>query len=365
MIPFFSLAAQNRRLKKCILTRMSEVIDSSDFCNGRFVKEFEDKFSSLVCNYHTCAVSSGSAALILGLRALNLDEDTEVIVPANTFIATALAPIHLRLRTVFVDCSLDSATIDITDLKRKITRNTRCVIGVHLYGNAFSIDEVLDVCSDNHLFLLEDCAQAYGTLYKGRPVGTFGDIGCFSFYPSKNIGSYGESGAVITKNLEYDRIIRGLRNHGSFQRYYHELNGYNMKMDSIQAVILFEKLKIFNELQAARRMLASFYYRHIKNEHIHLLSVPSECNPVHHLFVLTVCNRNKFIAYMRDCGIETAIHYPVPCHLQKCFSFLNHKRGDIPNSEYLSDHVVSIPFYPELPLSDAKYVADVINSYKG
>jgi len=237
-INFMDLKRQYFEMKDEILAAVQEVCEETAFSSGPFVENFEDKFSSY-CNAKYCAgVNSGTTALHLAMIALGIKPGDEVIIPANTFIATAWAVSYVQAVPVFVDCKSDTWNIDQRAIEKKITKKTKAIIGVHLYGQPFDVDPIKEICEKNNLYFVEDCAQAHGAKYKGEKVGTFGDIACFSFYPGKNLGAYGEGGAVVTNNKNYHEHIKNLRNHGSAKRYYHDELGFNMRMDGIQGAIL-------------------------------------------------------------------------------------------------------------------------------
>lgn len=363
MISYFSLAKQNKSIKKEILKSISSIVDSGDFCNGFYVRDFENRLIDYLNISNAVGVSSGSSALIVSLKALNLRSEDEIIIPTNTFFATAAAVAHINCKVVFVDCDVNTANIDIEDLERKITKNTKCIIGVHLYGNPFDIYKVIEICKKYNIKLIEDCAQSFGSLYDNKMVGTFGICGCFSFYPSKNIGAFGEAGAVVTNDTDIATNIKALCNHGSFNKYFHDYMGFNMKMDCIQAAILSTKMKYIDEWNDKRRHIVNTYLSEIKNPNISFIKTLNNTKSVNHLFVVIVKDRKNFMEYMSNKGIETAIHYPIPCHLQKAFSYLCYKIGDFPQAEYLSSHIVSLPLYPELRSDELYEIVETINRY--
>lgn len=362
-INFFDLKKQYDNNKDEIDNAINRVLQSSDFSGGSFTKKFENNFA-LYCNTdYVCCVNSGTSALHLALLALDIKPRDEVIVPTNTFIATAWAPLYANAIPVFVDCDPETWNLDINDLERKITKRTKAVIGVHLYGQPFEVDSVREICKQNGLLLVEDCAQAHGAKYKGKKVGGISDIGCFSFYPSKNLGAFGEGGAIATNSIEYCEKIRKLRNHGSVEKYYHEVVGFNMRMDSLQGAVLDVKLKYLDTWNKRRREVAEKYITQIHNKKIKFQRRLKHTVPVYHLFVVTVEEREKFISMLEDENIHCGLHYPIPCHLQKAFSNLGYKSGDFPNSEFLSNHCVSLPIYPELSNDKVDKIIDLINKY--
>ena len=236
---------------------------------------------------------------------------------------------------------------------------------MHLYGQPFDIDSVKEICDKHNLFLVEDAAQAQGARYKGKTVGVFGEMACFSFYPGKNLGACGEAGGITTSNEKYVKHIHSLRNHGSTERYYHDEIGYNYRMGGLEGASLSVKLKYLESWNNRRRKIASRYYKEISNSKVNLQSVPAYADGVHHLFVVTVEYKEAFVKHLADNNINAAYHYPVPCHLQKAYSFLNYKEGSMPNAEYLAKHCVSLPMFPELKDEEVNHVIKTINSYKG
>ncbi|MBI2641400.1 DegT/DnrJ/EryC1/StrS family aminotransferase [Candidatus Roizmanbacteria bacterium] len=364
-IPLLDLKEQYRTIKKEINAAIQNVLNDAAFSGGPYVGLFEKHFAKYNGAPYTVGLNSGTSALYLALIALNIKAGDEVIVPVNTFIATAWAVSYVGAKPVFADCTRDTWQIDPSKLERKINRKTKAIIGVHLFGQPFNIDRVMATAKKYKLVLIEDCAQAHGGRYKGKKVGMFGDIGCFSFYPSKNLGAYGEGGAIVTKNLGIAQRIRSLRNHGSLKKYYHTEIGFNMRMDGIQAAILDVKLNYLERWNKRRRQIAHMYQTQIKNPHIVLQYQPLWSGSVYHLFVIKTKRREKFMRSMEKNRIMTAIHYPIPCHLQKAYNHLGYKTGDFPVAESYSKQCVSIPMYPEMTDSEAKKVIEAINRYEG
>lgn len=298
------------------------------------------------------------------MRALGIQQGDEVILPTNTFISTAWAPAYLGATPIFVDCDLYTGNIDPKDVIKKVTKRTKAVIGVHLYGQPLEIEKIQEICKDYKLFFIEDCAQAFGAMYKNNYVGTFGDIGCFSFYPSKNLGAYGDAGAVITKNKHYYDKIGMLKNHGSNIKYHHEFIGYNMRMDSIQAAVLNVKIKYLLEWNKKRQEIAKIYNERIINKYITKIGEKNHSQNVYHIYGIRTKNRDKLKKYLEGKDIYTSIHYPICCHLQKAFKYLGYTAGDFPNSELFMNECLSLPMYPELNRDEIEYVIKYINEYK-
>ena len=359
------LSGQHAQIKTEIFEAFEKVYEKTAFSGGPFVQEFEQKFSNYIGSDYSIGVGNGTIALHLAMLALGIGPGDEVIIPANTFIATAWGVSHAGATPVFVDCEADTWEIDASKIEAAITAKTKAVIGVHLYGQPFDIDTVKTICDKHNLFLVEDAAQAQGARYKGKTVGVFGEMACFSFYPGKNLGACGEAGGITTNNEKYVKHIHSLRNHGSTERYYHDEIGYNYRMGGLEGASLSVKLNYLESWNNRRREIAKKYHSEISNPKIKLQSIPNYADGVHHLFVVTVDDRDAFVRYLSENDINAAYHYPVPCHLQKAYSFLGHKKGDFPNSEYLADHCVSLPMYPELAEEKVRIVIDVLNKYKG
>lgn len=327
------------------------------------MQEFEQKFSNYIGSDYSIGVGNGTIALHLAMLALGIGAGDEVIIPANTFIATAWGVSHAGATPVFVDCEVDTWEIDSTKIEAAITPKTKAIIGVHLYGQPFDIDAVNEICVKHNLFLVEDAAQAQGARYKGKTVGVFGEMACFSFYPGKNLGACGEAGGITTNNEKYVKHIHSLRNHGSTERYYHDEIGYNYRMGGLEGASLSVKLNYLESWNNRRREISKKYYTGISNSKVKLQSIPSYADGVHHLFVVTVEDKEAFVKHLSDNDINAAYHYPVPCHLQKAYSSLGYKLGDFPNSEYLASHCVSLPMYAELTEEQVSRVISAVNSF--
>ena len=362
-IPCLDLKGQNQQVKAEIFEAFEKVYNSTAFSGGTFVEEFESNFAQYSQTKYALGVSNGTTALHLAMLALGIGNGDEVIIPANTFIATAWGVSHAGATPVFVDCTLDTWEIDATKIEEKITAKTKAVIGVHLYGQPFNIDAVKAICDKHNLFLVEDAAQAQGARYKGLPVGGFGEMACFSFYPGKNLGACGEAGGITTNNEAYYNHIKSLRNHGMTVRYFHDEIGYNYRMGGLEGASLQVKLKYLEGWNNRRRAIAKRYQSEIKNDKIKMQAQPDFADSVFHLFVVTTENKEEFCQYLSGNNIIPAFHYPVPCHLQKAYTHLGYKVGDFPNSEYLAAHCVSLPMFAELTDEQVNHVIDVINKY--
>ena len=309
------------------------------------------------------ALNNGTSALHLALRSLNIGENDEVIIPSWTFIATAWAVSYVGAKIVFADVDEETWQIDPEDVKRKITKRTKAIIGVHIYGQPFNINEIIKIANEYNLYLIEDTAQAHGAEYYNKKVGTFGIVNAFSFYPSKNLGSYGEAGAIATNNDEIANRIKILRNQGQKVRYEHVEIGYNMRMEGFQGAVLNVKLKYLDKWNERRREIAKRYLNEINNPKIKFQKVVEGGKGVYHLFVIKVKDREKFINHLEKFGVGYSFHYPKPVHLQKAYEFLNYKEGSLPITEELSRTTISIPLFPEMTDEEVNYVINVINDY--
>ena len=357
------LKGQHQQIKKEVFELFEKVYENTAFSGGPFVEQFEKDFSNYTQTKYAIGVNNGTSALHLAMLALGIGAGDEVIIPANTFIATAWAISYVGATPVFVDCDKDNWEIDPAQIEKAITAKTKAIIGVHLYGMPFDIDAVLSIAKKHNLFLVEDAAQAQGARYKGITVGGFGEMACFSFYPGKNLGACGEAGGITTNNEVYQKHLNSLRNHGSMVRYYHDEVGFNMRMGGLEGASLQVKLKYLEGWNNRRREIAKMYHAGIKNTKIKMQTQPEWADSIYHLFVVTTDEKDKFVKHLQSNGVNPGFHYPVPCHLQKAYSSLNYKVGDFPNSEYLASHCVSLPMYAELSNDDVNKVIDAINNY--
>lgn len=339
--------------------------DNTSFSGGMCAEEFDKEFAAFCGSKYASGVNNGTSALHCAMMALGVKPGDEVIVPANTFIATAWAPSYCGATPVFVDCTSDTWEIDPDKIEEKITDKTKGIIGVHLYGQPFEFDKVKAIADKYGLFVVEDCAQAHGAIYKGKKVGTLGEMGCFSFYPGKNLFCFGEGGSVTSDNQEYIDKINIIKNHGSKVRYQHEMIGYNMRLEGTQGAVLSVGLSHLDEWSEKRWEIGNRYLKEITNPLITMQAHPEGTKTVFHLFVITVEKRDEFIEYMNEHGIGCDRHYPIPCHLQEAYAHLGYKEGDCPNAEYLAKHCVSLPMFPELTDEEVAYVIEMCNQFKG
>ena len=334
------------------------------FSGGKYADEFAENFAAyLGCKYAT-GVNNGTSALHLAMLALGIGPGDEVIVPANTYIATAWGVTYTGATPVFADCREDTWEIDPDSVRGKITARTKAIIGVHLYGQPFAYRELRQIADQDGLFLVEDCAQSAGAEYEGIKTGHLCDISCFSFYPGKNLYAFGEGGAVTTDHPEWMDKINVLKNQGCRTRYYHEAVGYNMRLEGIQGAVLSVGLRYLDAWNARRIELGERYDREIRNPIIQKQVHPAGTRTVYHLYEIQVSDPEDFIAYMRARGVECNRHYPVPCHLQKAYADLGYHAGDLPHAEKLAAHCVTLPMFPEMTDEEAELVIRLCNDYK-
>ncbi len=362
-VPFFDLKRQYAQLKPEIAPAIESVLEATAFSGGPFADKFDKEFSAYCGTAYSRGLNSGTSALHLALLALGIQPGDEVIVPAHTFIASAWGISYVGATPVFVDSLADTWEIDPAAVERAITSKTKAIIVVHLYGVPADLGALQKIASARNIQIIEDCAQAHGALYQGKKVGSIGAAGCFSFYPSKNLGAYGEAGAVTTNTEEVARRVEILRSHGAEVRYVHQTIGYNMRMDGIQGAVLSAKLPHLDSWNARKASIVAKYRKGIINPKVTLQAITAGATPAYHLFVVTTPNRQKFIDHLTSQGITTALHYPIPCHLQQAYAYLGYKKGDLPNAEHIAEHCVSLPLFPELTDHEVDRVIDAVNSY--
>ncbi len=362
-VPFVSFLPMEKELELDLKNAFSRVLKHSWYIHGEEDRSFEKSFAEYCGSQYCIGVGNGLDALSLSLKALEIKEDDEVIVPANTFVATALAVSHIGAKPVFVDPMISTYNIDPKKIEKVITKKTKAIIPVHLYGQACDMDEIIKISKMYELKVIEDCAQAHGAKYKDKKVGTFGDVGCFSFYPGKNLGALGDAGAVITNNKELEEKIRILGNYGSDYKYHHIYNGYNSRLDELQAAFLLCKIPHLDRMNEDRRRIACRYLNEINNSKIVLPLVDSKCIPVWHVFGIRCKKRDELAEYLSKLGIGINMHYPIPLHLQDCYKNMRYTVGDFPTAEEISKTELSIPMFYGLPDKEIDYVIDAINSF--
>jgi dTDP-4-amino-4,6-dideoxygalactose transaminase len=347
-VPFVDLRVQYLSIKEEIDEAVARVFDNTAFILGREVEAFEAAFAEYTGARFCIGLNNGTAAIQLALMACGLGAGDEVIVPANTFFATAEAVSTAGATPVFVDADPASYNIDVSKIEAAITERTRAIIPVHLYGQAADLDPIFEIAERRGLIVIEDAAQAHGSLYKGRRVGALGRAGCFSFYPGKNLGAYGEGGAVVTNDEDVARRVRLLRDHGSAQKYHHEIIGYNFRLEGIQGAVLNVKLRHLDRWNKLRREHAALYAELLRESGLRLPREMSYAEHVYHLYVVQSDGRDALQQTLNESGVQTGIHYPIPIHLQPAYASLNYRRGDFPEAERQAVRVLSLPMFPEL-----------------
>ncbi|HVF87626.1 MAG TPA: DegT/DnrJ/EryC1/StrS family aminotransferase [Pyrinomonadaceae bacterium] len=363
-VPFVDLQAQYKQIKRGVDAAVARVLESAAFILGREVEAFEEAFAEYVGAQFCVGVGSGTAAIQLAVTACGVGHGDEVIVPANTFFATAEAVSTAGATPVFVDADPMSYTIDVMKIETAITPRTRAIIPVHLYGQAADLDPIFEIAARHNLSVIEDAAQAHGAEYKGRKVGSLGRANCFSFYPGKNLGAYGEGGAVMTDDASVARRVRLLRDHGSEQKYRHDVVGYNFRLEGIQAAVLGVKLKHldgWNELRRAHaRRYSTLLCDAARRGHLALPSEMPYARHVYHLYVVQTERRDEMQKSLSAAGVQTGIHYPIPVHLQPAYNSLGYKPGDFPEAERQATRVLSLPMYPELTGEQIAHVTEEV-----
>ncbi len=346
------------------LEAIRKCCEDTAFSGGKYADKFDEEFAAYVGTKYAQGVNNGTSALHCALSSLGIGPGDEVIVPANTYIATAWGVTYTGATPVFADCTADTWEIDPESAQSRITDRTKAILGVHLYGQPFDYDSIKKIADENGLAVVEDCAQAHGAKFEGRNVGTLGKLGCFSFYPGKNLYAFGEGGSVTTSDKDLNDYINVMKNQGCAIRYYHEMIGYNYRLEGLQGAILSVSLKYLPEWTARRCRIGKRYIERINNPKFTLQAHPSNTEPVFHLFEAEVDgDPERFLQYMADRDIECNRHYPVPCHLQKAYAHLGYREGDCPNAEYLAKHCVTLPLFPEMTDDEIDMVIDAVNAY--
>jgi dTDP-4-amino-4,6-dideoxygalactose transaminase len=360
-VPFLDLRSQHAPLREEFDRAIREVIDRSAFAGGPFVAKFEEDFATYCNCQNAIGLGSGTEALWLTLLALGVGTEDEVITVPSTFMATAEAITYCGAKPVFVDVDERTYTMDPTELEKALTVKTKAVIPVHLFGQPAEMDSILQFAHKHGLFVIEDAAQAHGATYKGRKAGSLGDAGCFSFYPGKNLGAFGEAGAVVTNNFALQEKIRVLRDHGQVRKYHHTMVGWNCRMDGIQAAVLSIKLRHLERGNQLRRVHALQYNQAF--EGVDDLVMPSEATyarHVYHIYAIRVQDRNEVMRDLEEKGIGCGVHYPVPIHLQEAYRNLGYSRGAFPVSERTAGEFISLPMFPELTEAQIQFVAEAV-----
>jgi dTDP-4-amino-4,6-dideoxygalactose transaminase len=363
-VPFVDLQAQFRPIADEVRSAIDGVLESSEFVLGETVESFERDFAAYCSREHCVGVSSGTAALHLALRALDIGPGDEVITVPNTFIATVWAISYVGATPVFVDVDDETYNMAVDTVEKKITDKTKAILPVHLYGHPADMDPIHELAQRNQLYVVEDASQAHGAEYRGRPAGSMSDVSCFSFYPGKNLGAYGDAGAVVTNDIRIAERVRQLRHHAQSERYVHSELGYNYRMDGIQGAVLNVKLRYLDEWTSDRRRVATAYAQGLTG--LDALQLPIEASyakHVYHIYAILLESektRHSLQEWLSEAGIETGRHYPIPVHLQKAYTWLGHSPGDFPVAESIAKRELSLPIYAELTEADLLRITDSI-----
>jgi dTDP-4-amino-4,6-dideoxygalactose transaminase len=363
-VPFLDLKVQYRQIEAELKPVLEDIMANGAFIGGPQVAAFEDEFAAFCGVKHCVGLSSGTDALRFALMAAGVGSGDEVVTVPNTFIATTEAIAQAGATPVFVDVDPRTCCIDIDKIQHRITPRTRAIVPVHLYGQMADMDPILAIARQRQLVVIEDACQAHGALYRGRPAGSMGLVGCFSFYPGKNLGAFGDAGAVVTDDDQLAQTMRMLREHGQSRKYYHEMEGYTGRLDAIQAAVLRLKLKRLSDWNLARRNHARRYTKLLAE--LPGVTVVEEADfgqSVYHLFVILVDDRDGLQAFLARKGVGTGLHYPLPLHLQRAYSRMGHQRGDFPVSERTADRLLSLPMFPELTPAQIEHVVTCIKEF--
>lgn len=361
-IPLVDLKAQYAAIQSDIDAALQRVISNTGFILGPEVERFEAAFAAYCETQHAIGVASGTAALQLALRACGVGSGDEVITTPYTFVATAETIVHAGARPVFTDIDPVTYNLDPDRIEAAISPRTRAIVPVHLYGSPADMDRLLDIARGHDLYVIEDAAQAHGARYKGRRAGTFGTAACFSFYPGKNLGAFGDGGMVVTNDPGIAARVRMLRDHGRRAKYTHEVLGYGERLDALQAAVLDVKLRHLDDWNNQRRQVAQQYRDLLAGTGVGLPDVPPGTEPVYHLFVIRVAERDRVLSEVRAQGIGAGVHYPIPLHLQPAFRHLGYRPGSFPHAERAAQEVLSLPIYPEITPTQLQ---EVVAALKG
>ena len=362
-VPFLDLKRQYNMIRKDIQGPLSRVLENCNFILGDEVKLFEEKFAAYCGCKHGIGVASGTDAIHLALKARGIGAGDEVITNTNTYIATTLAISYCNARPVLVDADPETYNIDVTKIEKAVTKKTKAIVPVHLYGQTVDMDPLLEVANKYGLKVIEDACQAHGAAYKGRKAGSVGDIGCFSFYPGKNLGAYGDGGIIVTDDEKLAEQLRILRNYGQKVKYYNLFKGFNSRLDTIQAAILGVKLGYLDRWNGSRARWAAEYDKLLSKTSLELPGKADYSTHVYHLYVAQTDYRDKLQEWLKERDIPTQIYYPIPVHLQDAYRDLGYREGDFPVAERFSKRNLALPMFPELTEEEVKYVADAVHEF--
>ena len=363
IIRFLDLQYQNSQVSEAIFSKLKTLVKNNSFILGEDLTIFENKFSDLIGVKYCISVSNGTDAIEVAIRSLNLPKNSEIIVPANSFIASAIGVIKSNHKLVLADIDSENLLLGVKQIQEKLTKRTRVIMPVHLYGQCAPMTEIMKFANDNNLMVIEDLAQAQGSEHFGKKAGSWGVINATSFYPGKNLGAWGDAGAVLTDREDLQILSRKIRNYGSEIKYKHDLLGFNYRMDNIQAVVLNEKLKYLETWNKERQNKAKIYLEKLGLcQNIVIPKVVNGNNHIYHLFVILAENRDGLQNFLQINGIETMVHYPIPIHKQE-YMKNEFKKLSLKNAEIASNKLLSLPLYPGLPVSDIEYISDKILEY--
>ena len=362
IIPFFDGTRQLKSIRKEIDSAIGKVLDSGKFILGEEVEKFEKKFSDYIGMQYGIGVNSGTDAIKIALRALGIKEKDEVITVSNSAVPTVSAIREVGAMPVFTDID-EYFCMDPNDFKKNITPKTKAVLPVNLYGQTADIRSIIKIAKEHKIKVVEDCAQATGAEMETKKAGSMGDASCFSFYPTKNLGAYGDGGMILTNDEELAGKCRQLRMYGMEKTYYSNMEGYNSRLDEIQAAILNTKLDYVENWNNKRIVLANFYLKNIRNKDIELPKIRKDTKHVFHLFIIKTEKREKLKEYLKKNGVGFGIHYEFPIHLQKGYEFLGYKKDDLPITEKVSNEIISLPIFPELTGQEIEYIVEKINKF--
>lgn len=362
-IDFVDLKRQNKIYKRELMQAIEHVVDTASFTFGTELSEFENKFASFCKKKYCVGLNSGTDALLLSLMSYGIGKGDEVITVPNSYFSTAMVISHVGATVVFVDMDSKSYNINVNQIEEKITKKTKAIIPVHLYGQAADMDPIVALAKKYNLTIIEDCCQAHGAKYKGKIV-PYTQTGAFSFYPGKNLGAFGDGGAVVTDNPEIKEKLEYLRNDGSREKYYHKMFGYKSRLDTLQATILLVKLKYLEEFVEKRRKAAKLYNSKLID--IKQIKTPIEMDysyHAYHIYAILCENRNALQEYLKKAGIQTVIHYPTPIHLQGPYRNMGFKEGDFPITESFAKKVLALPIFPEITEEEIHFISDKIREF--
>ena len=365
-IPFLDIASQDKEILPLIKQKIGDVIELNSFSGGKFVEEFEEKFAQYCGAKYCIAVNSGTSALHLALLGAGVGEGDEVITVPNSFVATSWAISYVGATPVYVDIDPSTHLIDISQITSKISERTKAIMPVHLYGNVVDVQNLRKVlnASGIDIPIIEDAAQAHGATLYGKPVGSFGNLACFSFYPGKNLGAYGEGGAVLTDCMDQADLLRKLRNHAQPERYVHEQIGFNYRMDGIQAAVLSVKLdRLDQNIRYRQRSAKQYDARLSQLKQLSVVGITAEAQSSYHLYVVFLRDRDSLQSYLNENSIATGMHYPIPIHLQKAYQHLNFGPGAFPVAEWSASCCVSLPIFPTITESQVDEVCDHVMAF--